>query len=76
MAIETTAVPEHERGDGRALMDFQESQVLDTRLARNRIVQDWDELSGRLCIRNAQSRFPQDLSRRRTTWQVTLVDFV
>jgi hypothetical protein len=77
IAIETTAVPEHEYREGRTLMDFQEAQILDAcPPARNRIVQDWDELSGRLCIRSSESRFPQDLRTRRTTWRVTLVDFV
>ncbi|OAX33036.1 hypothetical protein K503DRAFT_860017 [Rhizopogon vinicolor AM-OR11-026] len=77
IAIETTAVPENEYREGRTLMDFQEAQILDAcPSARNRIVQDWDELSGRLCIRSSESRFPQDLRTRRTTWRVTLVDFV
>jgi len=76
MAVETIAVPEHEVRESHALMDFQESQIFHTRTsARSHIVQDWDELSGRLCIRSSESRLPQD-SRTRRTWQVTLVDFV
>ncbi|KAG1731653.1 uncharacterized protein EDB91DRAFT_1153939 [Suillus paluster] len=77
MAIETTAVPEKDRCEGRVLMDFQETKTSDPRpFASTRIVQDWDELSGRLCIRSAQSRSSQDPRLRRTVWQVTLVDFV
>ncbi|KAG0698059.1 hypothetical protein DFH29DRAFT_123154 [Suillus ampliporus] len=77
MAIETTAVPGNDHCEGRALMDFQETQTSDPHpSARSRIVQDWDELSGRLCIRSAQSRSSQDPRRRRTIWRITLVDFV
>jgi hypothetical protein len=75
MAIETTAVPENDHREGRAIMDFQESQS-SSPSPRTRIVQDWDELSGRLCIRSVHSRFTQDLRCRRITWRVTLVDFV
>lgn len=76
MAVETIAVPGHEDRESRALIDFQESQIFDTRTsARSHIVQDWDELSGRLCIRSSESRLLQDLRTRRM-WQVTLVDFV
>ncbi|KAG0703285.1 hypothetical protein DFH29DRAFT_448225 [Suillus ampliporus] len=79
MAIETTAVSENDHCEGRALMDFQETQTSDPHpTARSRIVQDWDELSGRLCIRSAQNCSSQDPMRRslRTAWRVTLVDFV
>jgi hypothetical protein len=76
MAVETTAVPEHEVRESHVLMDFQESQIFHARTsARGHIVQDWDELSGRLCIRSSESRPSQD-SRTRRMWQVTLVDFV
>lgn len=72
MAFETTAVPEREDREGRVVM---KSQAFDAHLSGKQVVQDWDELSGRLCIRSARSRFSQDV-RRRTTWRVTLVDFV
>jgi hypothetical protein len=75
MAFETTAVPEREDREGRVVMNFEKSQTFDAHLSGKQVVQDWDELSGRLCIRSARSRFPQDV-RRRTTWRVTLVDFV
>lgn len=75
MAIETTAIPENNHCQGRAFVDFQETQS-SVPFARTRIMQDWDELSGRLCIRSIQSRFTQDPRCRRTTWRVTLVDFV
>jgi hypothetical protein len=75
MAIETTAVPENDHREGRALMDLQETHT-SAPSATTRIVQDWDELSGRLCIRSVQSRFTQYPRCRRTVWRVTLVDFV
>ncbi|KAG2140787.1 hypothetical protein BD769DRAFT_1383959 [Suillus cothurnatus] len=61
--------------EGRALMDLQETHS-SAPSATTRMVQDWDELSGRLCIRSVQSRFTQYPRCRRTVWRVTLVDFV
>lgn len=75
MTIETTAVPENDHREGRALVDLQETQT-PAPSATTRILQDWDELSGRLCIRSVQSRFAQYPRCRRTVWRVTLVDFV
>jgi len=74
MTIESTTVPEYEDSKGRAIIDLGESQIFDTDPSeRNQIVQDWDELSGRLCVRIARSRFSQD---RKITCRVVLVDFV
>lgn len=75
MTIETSAVPENVHREGRVLIDLQETQT-SAPSASTRIVQDWDELSGRLCIKSIQSRFTQDPRCRKTTWRVTLVDFV
>lgn len=38
--------------------------------------QDWDELSGKLCIRYVRSRFPHDYSWRKTSWRVTILEMV
>ena len=74
MTIESTTVPEYEDSKGRAIIDLGESQIFDTDPSeRNQIVQDWDELSGRLCVRIARSRFSQD---RKITCRIVLVDFV
>ncbi|KAG1890534.1 uncharacterized protein F5891DRAFT_121619 [Suillus fuscotomentosus] len=75
MTIETSGVSENVHREGRVLIDLQETQT-SAPSASTRIVQDWDELSGRLCIRSIQSRFAQDPRCRKTTWRVTLVDFV
>ncbi|KAG1837283.1 hypothetical protein DFJ58DRAFT_816293 [Suillus subalutaceus] len=75
MAIETTTGPENDHREGRTLMDLQETQTPAPSVT-TRILQDWDELSGRLCIRSVQSRFTQYPRCRRTVWRVTLVDFV
>lgn len=38
--------------------------------------QDWDELSGKLCIRYVRSRYPNELSWRKTSWRITILEMV
>lgn len=38
--------------------------------------QDWDELSGKLCVRYVRSRFPNDHSWRKTSWRIAILDMV
>ncbi|KAG6370894.1 hypothetical protein JVT61DRAFT_10917 [Boletus reticuloceps] len=38
--------------------------------------QDWDELSGKLCIRYVKSRYPHEFSWRKTSWRFTILDMV
>lgn len=38
--------------------------------------QDWDELSGKLCVRYVKSRFPHDQSWRKTSGRITILEMV
>ncbi|KAF9237789.1 hypothetical protein BU15DRAFT_62984 [Melanogaster broomeanus] len=40
------------------------------------VAQDWDELSGKLCVRSVRSRFPHDHAWRKTCWRITIMDMV
>jgi len=38
--------------------------------------QDWDELSGKLCVRYVRSKCPQEFSWRKTSWRITILEMV
>ena len=38
--------------------------------------QDWDELSGKLCVRYVRNKFPHDFSWRNTSWHITILEIV
>ncbi|KAG8216316.1 hypothetical protein J3R82DRAFT_6383 [Butyriboletus roseoflavus] len=75
--IETAMVPAPsnlERKIDRVLVDHDELGPEKGGLACD--AQDWDELSGKLCVRYVRSRFPHDYSWRKASARVTILEMV
>ena len=75
--IEAAMLPapsNEECGIDRVLVDHDELAPVKSSLACD--AQDWDELSGKLCVRYVRSQFPHDLSWKNTTWRITILEMV
>ncbi|KAH0834674.1 hypothetical protein J3R83DRAFT_10189 [Lanmaoa asiatica] len=75
--IETAMLPapsNEERKIDRVLVDYDELAPEKGGLACD--AQDWDELSGKLCVRCVRSKFPQDHSWRQTSWRITILEML
>ncbi|KAF8839575.1 hypothetical protein BDN67DRAFT_969778 [Paxillus ammoniavirescens] len=78
--IETATLPSPHGEDcdvERVLVDHEDlTSTSGCSVCVTSIVQDWDELSGRLCVRHGKSKFPQDHSWRKLSWHITIMDMV
>ncbi|KAG9311902.1 hypothetical protein JVU11DRAFT_8163 [Chiua virens] len=75
--IETASIPplsNEECEIARVLVDYDELGPEKGSLACD--AQDWDELSGRLCVRSVRSKFPHDFSWRKMSWRITILEMV
>ncbi|KAH7882281.1 hypothetical protein F5I97DRAFT_1909083 [Phlebopus sp. FC_14] len=77
--IETSMLPLHceECDVRRVLIDHKElPTTVGYAVGVSSIVEDWDELSGRLCVRYVRSRFPHDHSWRKMSCRIAVIDIV
>lgn len=75
--IETAMVPAPSNSEykiDRVLVDHDELGPEKGGLACD--AQDWDELSGKLCVRYVRSKFPHDYSWRKASGRVTILEMV
>lgn len=63
-----------ERKIDRVLVDHYEIAPEKDSLAYD--AQDWDELSGKLCVRYVRSKYPHEFSWRKTSWRITILEMV